>query len=179
MAFCDDAGDVRNSAVKELKLFLGKSAASDRIKVMKRFKDFITVNQEAIFLSVAIILVGLIGFGLGRLSSKYQTAELNIKSTLVNTTDLNKIATGDQSQPAQNQKKTINVTAGVQSVVEQPGDREVIVQKVVGNKQSKIYHLENCSGALRMSESNKVFFDSISAAKEAGYRPAGNCPGLE
>ena len=50
---------------------------------------------------------------------------------------------------------------------------------IVGNKSSKIYHLADCPGALKMSEQNKIVFDSVGAAAAAGYRPAKNCPGLE
>ena len=51
--------------------------------------------------------------------------------------------------------------------------------QIIGNKNSKIYHLADCPGALKMNESNKVFFDSVAAAKLVGYRAAKNCSGLE
>ena len=51
--------------------------------------------------------------------------------------------------------------------------------QIVGNKTSKIYHLPDCPGALKMNESNKIFFASILEAEQAGYRPAQNCPQLE
>lgn len=51
--------------------------------------------------------------------------------------------------------------------------------QIVGNKNSKIYHLSDCSGALKMNESNKVFFGSVAAARLSGYRAAKNCSGLE
>lgn len=134
--------------------------------------------KNKLFLVTVIILIGLIGFGLGRLSSKYQTAKLNINSTIANTTDLSKVVTSATSNVASNaasSNKSTSVVAESES-----GDIGVAsVAKIVGNKNSKIYHREDCPGALKMSESNKVLFDSISAAKEAGYRPAGNCPGLE
>ncbi len=50
---------------------------------------------------------------------------------------------------------------------------------IVGNKNSKIFHLQDCPGALKMNEANKVFFESYSAAVSAGFRPAKNCPQLE
>ncbi|RJQ14019.1 hypothetical protein C4553_01685 [Candidatus Parcubacteria bacterium] len=51
--------------------------------------------------------------------------------------------------------------------------------QIVGNKNSKIYHLADCPGALAMSEVNKVLFDSLAAAEAAGFRAAKNCPELE
>ncbi|MCD5384519.1 MAG: hypothetical protein LRZ97_01215 [Candidatus Pacebacteria bacterium] len=48
---------------------------------------------------------------------------------------------------------------------------------VVSVKGSK-YHYPWCSGALRMNEKNKRWYDSVELAEAAGYEPAGNCKGL-
>lgn len=149
---------------------------------MSRVIEKIKAYQESLFLASVIILVGLIGFGLGRLSAKYQTAELNIQSTLVNTADLNKVVTG----PAGETKNKVKVVEKVNSSSPTP-DREVVMpdvsdtsnKKIVGNKNSKIYHYEDCPGALRMKAGNRVYFASVLEAKDSGFRPAGNCPGLE
>lgn len=138
---------------------------------MKNFIEKLKFHQDSIFLAAVIIMVGLIGLGLGRLSAKYQAAELKIQSTLVNTTDLNKIVTS---------KDEVNVTLENSATPLETQKREVAAnQKVVGNKSSKIYHYEDCPGALRMSENNKIFFASVLEAKTAGFRPAANCLGLE
>lgn len=50
---------------------------------------------------------------------------------------------------------------------------------VVGSKNGSKYHLPWCSGAQRIKEENKVYFDSIEDAKRNGYTAAANCPGLE
>jgi hypothetical protein len=119
-------------------------------------------HQESIFLVVCIMLVGLIGFGLGRLSAQYQTSELNINSTLVNTADLDKIITSKPNSESFSENKNIeSAPTGAVS-------RAVVNKKVVGNKNSKIYHYEDCPGALRMSEANKVFFTSVPEAQQAG-----------
>jgi len=47
--------------------------------------------------------------------------------------------------------------------------------KVVGNKNSQIYHLPACSGYKTVSEKNRVYFDSEEEAEKAGYRKAKNC----
>jgi len=127
--------------------------------------------KDKLFLVAVIILIGLIGFGLGRLSSRYQTAELNINSTIANTADLSKVVVSETTDKTTDRTYLTNTTeesAGVAAIV-----------KIIGNKNSKIYHREDCPGALKMSETNKVFFNSIEEAKGAGYKPAGNCPGLE
>lgn len=47
---------------------------------------------------------------------------------------------------------------------------------VIGNKNSKIYHLPNCPGYDKVSEKNQVKFQSAAEAEAAGYRIAKNCP---
>ena len=52
-------------------------------------------------------------------------------------------------------------------------------QTVVASVRGTKYHYPWCSGATNMSEKNKIEFDSIEKAREAGYSPAANCDGLE
>ena len=47
--------------------------------------------------------------------------------------------------------------------------------KIVGNKNSKIFHLPGCSGYDRVSEKNRVYFNNAAEAETAGYRIAKNC----
>ena len=47
--------------------------------------------------------------------------------------------------------------------------------KIIGNKNSKVFHQPGCSGYERVSEKNRVFFDSVADAEAAGYKRAGNC----
>ncbi|MEO8435177.1 MAG: thermonuclease family protein [Pyrinomonadaceae bacterium] len=49
--------------------------------------------------------------------------------------------------------------------------------QVIGNKNSKVYHLPGCSGYSRVSEKNQVKFETPLQAEAAGYRLAGNCSG--
>lgn len=46
---------------------------------------------------------------------------------------------------------------------------------IIGNKNSKIYHLPGCSGYKSVSEKNQVRFESAAEAGKAGFRLAGNC----
>lgn len=48
----------------------------------------------------------------------------------------------------------------------------------VASKNGTKYYLAGCSGAGRISEANKVWFESRTQAEDAGYQPAANCPGL-
>lgn len=48
----------------------------------------------------------------------------------------------------------------------------------VASKTGSAYHFPWCSGAKRIKEENKIYFDTKEAAEKAGYHPAGNCKGL-
>ena len=47
---------------------------------------------------------------------------------------------------------------------------------IIGNKSSKIYHLNNCPSYFAVSEKNRVIFKNETLAVQSGYRKAGNCP---
>lgn len=48
-------------------------------------------------------------------------------------------------------------------------------EAIIGNKNSKKYHLSNCPGYNQVSEKNRVIFKSAQEAEAAGYTRAGNC----
>jgi hypothetical protein len=48
----------------------------------------------------------------------------------------------------------------------------------VASKSGTKYHLPDCSGAKRIKEENKVWFETKEQAAAAGYTPASNCPGI-
>ncbi|MBQ0097591.1 MAG: MBL fold metallo-hydrolase [Oscillospiraceae bacterium] len=45
----------------------------------------------------------------------------------------------------------------------------------IGNKNSKVFHTPDCSGAKTMSEKNKVTFSSREEAESEGYKPCKQC----
>jgi endonuclease YncB( thermonuclease family)/methylphosphotriester-DNA--protein-cysteine methyltransferase len=47
--------------------------------------------------------------------------------------------------------------------------------QIIGNKNSKVYHLPGCASYTRVSEKNQVRFTSAAEAEKAGYKLAGNC----
>jgi Metal binding domain of Ada len=52
----------------------------------------------------------------------------------------------------------------------------LVVGPIVGNRISKIYHLPHCPGYSKVSERNRVPFETEAEAQAAGYRKAKNCP---
>lgn len=55
---------------------------------------------------------------------------------------------------------------------------EQVAGQVVASKNGTKYYPPDCAGASRISDSNKVWFASAAAAREAGYEPAANCKGI-
>lgn len=47
--------------------------------------------------------------------------------------------------------------------------------KIIGNKNSFIYHWAGCAGFAKVAEKNRVLFNSWEEAEDAGYRAARNC----
>jgi endonuclease YncB( thermonuclease family) len=48
--------------------------------------------------------------------------------------------------------------------------------QIIGNRNSRIYHLPNCPDYSKVSARNRVPFKSEAEAQAAGYRKAKNCP---
>jgi hypothetical protein len=109
------------------------------------------------FIILTVILVALISFGIGRLTTP-QSEPVLIKN-------LEKASIEDL-----NVEQSSSVPTGV-GTTEDKG-------RVVGSKNSDKYHLPDCPGAKQISEQNKIWFNSIEEAEKAGYKPAANCPGL-
>lgn len=101
-----------------------------------------------------IIFVGLGGFGMGRLS--VSTGNIDVPVKLINE------VSSRESQSASSLNSFKN-EAGL----------------VVASRNGTKYHYPWCSGAKRMKEENKVWFDSITSARAVGLSPAANCKGLK
>lgn len=125
--------------------------------MLAQFKNFI--NNPDIFIILVIILVALIAFGIGRLTTPTKEPVLIKNLEKASVEDLS----GEQSSP-------VEATEDKRGV-----DYE---GKVLGSVNSDKYHLPDCPGAKQIKEKNIIWFDSIQDAEKAGYKPAANCPGL-
>jgi endonuclease YncB( thermonuclease family) len=69
---------------------------------------------------------------------------------------------------------------GRSATVKPPGAKlstpATVAGPIVGNRNSKIYHLSNCPDYSKVSEKNRVPFATEAEALAAGYRKARNCP---
>ncbi len=136
-------------ASQKIKVYLGESA-----------------SREKFFIIAVIFLVGTAAFGLGRVSTldgkrePVKIGQVQLQADLAS-----------------------SLLAGqADSSVEEVLNGRVNLQEggfLVGSKNGNKYHFPWCSGAKRILEENKVYFESAEAARSAGYTPAANCKGLE
>jgi hypothetical protein len=128
----------------------------------EKIKDFgKIVALDRVFVPLLIILVGSASFALGRLSVKDSGNKpiQIIEATSETATALNSAEKPSSLPPQKPEDKTSS--------------------KLVGSKNGTKYHFPWCSGAARITETNKVWFASAEEARGAGYSPAANCKGLE
>jgi len=76
----------------------------------------------------------------------------------------------------QNVQNTIQ-TASVAQILDVP--EKASGGQLVASKNGSKYHFPWCAGAGQIAERNKIWFDSVEEARQAGYAPASNCKGLE
>ena len=118
---------------------------------VNKIKEWGSGRRADIFLFTSIVLVSLISFGLGRLSVLWEPRlPLSVTTNPEVRAEIEKAA----------------------ALASQSGGG------VVASKNGSVYHLPDCPGALKIKPENKIEFGSIAEAQRAGYKPAGNCPGL-
>lgn len=119
-----------------------------------------------VFIVALIILVGTASFGLGKISAfekrKTPISVLKMQNLLLSNTTAEGVAS-TLSGTQVVEKETEGQTKGI----------------VFASKSGKKYYYPWCSGADRVKEANRVWFDTVEAAKSAGYTPATNCTGLK
>ena len=102
-------------------------------------------------LAIAVILISVISFNLGKVSVlNSQKAQIKI--------------TGGESTGQPGDARVILTPAAK--------DRTVVASK---NSKGKLYHFTWCPGASMIAEKNKITFTNEIAAIAAGYTLAGNC----
>jgi hypothetical protein len=129
---------------------------------------FLTAHEAHIWddyiIITLIVLIGLAGFGLGRLSS---LEERHLPTTI------NNLICPDSLVGNFNTKTATEVVAINETVTS-----NISSGQVVASKTGKRYHFPWCGGAKQISDKNKIYFATTEAARAAGYLPATNCPGL-
>lgn len=125
---------------------------------LEKVKEWCEENKGDLFIAALIFMVGLGGFGLGRLSVIWSQKEP------ITITDSASDGGGGASLPLP-AASTAALKASVRG-------------KYVASKSGAYYHLPWCAGALRIKDANKIWFQTKQEAEQKGYKPASNCPGL-
>lgn len=125
--------------------------------MLANFKNFCKDNEKDLFLITVIVLVAVLSFGLGRLSKiEENKVPIRIENLSANVSE-----TRFRVAPAA-ETEFLKETSG----------------SFVASKNGSKYHFPWCSGAQRIKESNKIWFNSREEAESEGYTPAANCKGL-
>lgn len=121
---------------------------------VEKVKDWISENRADFLTALIVFLIGMASFGLGRLSVSLPQKELIRLEDPVSP----ELASSDSPDTA----RPTTLKNG----------------SLVASKSGSVYYAAWCSGASRIREESKVWFQTKEEAKAQGYRPAKNCPGL-
>lgn len=124
----------------------------------EKVKSWAAANKFDLFIAAVIFLVGLGSFGLGRLSVIWP------KKQPIRITN-NQLPVKEENGVGNRNTQSAAITSAVKG-------------KYIASKSGTSYHFPWCPGALRIKESNKIWFQSKEEAEGRGYKPASNCPGL-
>lgn len=126
------------------------------------------LEDDKAFMAALLISVAAASFGLGRLSVAPQNGEEEApKLALI-------------QKPSARTSTSIEASASVGESVKEAdsASAETSSSGYVASKNGTKYHLPWCSGAKRITEENKVVFETKEEAEASGYTPAANCPGI-
>lgn len=124
------------------------------------------VTEARILTPLLIVLVGAGSFGLGRMSV---TETESPEPVRIVTAPLSATQSASAAVPLLGEASVSGTSTG--SVAAEG--------KLVASKNGTKYHFPWCSGAARIADENKIWFNSAEEAKAKGYAPASNCKGLE
>ena len=105
-------------------------------------------NVRTFFLTLVIILVAILSFGLGSLSGVGEKEPIKI----------------EYDSAISNQASVSNAIHNIENST-----------SVTASKSGSKYHYAYCPGAKQIKETNKITFTSPQAAEASGYTLAGNC----
>lgn len=130
----------------------------------KKLKSYL--GNDAIFMASLLLCVGVISFGLGRLSvADNLKGEGTVSQVaLLSGANIEAVASSSSSSSAITTKPVPLMTP--------------TTSPYVGSKSGTKYHLVTCPGAKQIKLENKIYFKTVQEAEASGYSKAANCPGL-
>jgi len=142
----------------------------ENLKKIKNFFQEKESREKALTIAI-IFLVGTASFGLGRLSYLEDKKEpVKIEQIPLEA----RVLSGVEQKSSEESLGSSGPLASDNVPETLPAGGEVVASKNGGK-----YHFPWCSGAKRILEENKVYFNSTLEARTAGYTPAANCKGLK
>ena len=134
-----------------------ETVSYDKDGEVERFPLF-----RKLFLSIVIILVAVLSFGIGRLTVVGKREPIRI----------------EYDASISNSQFPISNQASVSSALNNIENSKLKIENstsVVVSKNGARYHYLHCSGAKQIKEENKIVFPTPAAAEAAGYTLAANC----
>ncbi len=124
-------------------------------------KNSLTIKED-VFIVILIVFVGLISFGLGKLSAveKERDQVTTVSDTISPKTAGETAAVLTSTQPKAQINSPVQVNKNGLLVASKNGTR---------------YYYPNCAGVSRIKEENKIWFNSIAEAEARGLTLAANC----
>lgn len=127
-------------------------------------KDSFKIKEDA-FVAILFLCVGLVSFGLGKLSAMEKNT--------------NQVAAVEESV---SQKATEKIPVSINTPNKVKANPIIQANQsgiVLASKNGTRYYYPWCSGVSRIKEENKVWFNSIEEAESAGLTLAANCSGSQ
>lgn len=115
----------------------------------KHCKETLVKNEDKIILGIGFFLVAILSFGAGKIS------EISRTDTSIVFQNAPECGSNPVNTPASSSAENLQ-------------------GKIVGNKNSLIYHLPGGASYDKVSAANRVYFNSEVDAQKAGYRKAKN-----
>jgi len=137
-------------------------------KSIPEYKELIKrlINNDAIFMAILLIVVGICSFTLGQQSMVRYAVPITPRVSLL----ASPVVTVEHEADIYNEFVSASTTTLKPTSVEK--------LKYTASKSGTKYHFLTCPGAKQIKDENKIYFSSTAEAESAGYTPASNCPGL-
>ena len=133
--------------------------------LLAKIKSSLKANQRDLYLAALVFFTSVASFGLGRLSAIWPEEE---------PIRIDQVGESDESlRPRSELDENVSIerSAPSASSLSSAGN-------FVASRNGSSYHLPDCPSAKQIKEENRIWFQTADEAKRAGYKPAGNCPGL-
>jgi hypothetical protein len=149
-------------------------------EIGQKIKGYIAlIGRKDVFTACIIAITGTLCFLLGMMYEKDRMTPPVTISGLENGLKTNeKPISATSYLPKTENTASVFEGVGKQEIKTTPQSNVSYPGAYVASKNSNKFHLPWCSGALRISDANKIWFQTKEEAIKKGYEPASNCKGM-